>query len=679
MPSIPASLGRVSNLLTSQVLLSSLQRTNVSLLRVQNQLASGQSISQASDDAVRASAIVTINDRLSRADQRSRNLSHAGGILGALDTALRDASDLVNEARSIASSQIGLTSDATTRAQQATVVDGLLRQMLDIANRQQSGVHLFGGSTPGSPPVSPVGTGGYRYTATGAGLLTDLGTGFPIPITLGGDNAIGETSARQRSALDLNPSLTAGTRLSDVAGARGLGIAPGSVSFSFNGGPAGTIDLTQAASVQDAVARITAAIRQYESDNSVTVLGAGGVSISGGSLTVDVAPGGSLAFFDTTGGTTGVDLGLTQAAFTPTNAPGADLNPRLTALTPLSALPGLTLPLGTIRVRMTMGAATQMRDVDLSTAQTVDDVRNLIEGTGLGVRVRVNSAGTGLDIVNEVAGPAMSIEEVGGSTAAQLGIRTLDLTTPLSDFNNGRGVGVVNGSTDPVTGLPDPARDVDFTIRLGNGNTFSVDLRPQDLANVQTLLARINAQAAAAVTAGQIPAGSFNATLTNGSNGIALQDLGGLGPITVARANNSTAADDLGLLDGTWDAGSATLIAQDRAGVRVNNIFTHLLDLRDALVRNDSAGITLAGEQLGLAGERVLQANGLVGSYGQTVQQATDQLEDQKVLDTKVRSDMQGLDYSSAAIEFSLLQTQLQASLQTAATLQSRTLFDFLG
>lgn len=679
MPAIPASIGRVSNLLTSQVFLSNFQRTNLALLQVQSQLASGQAVNRPSDDAVRASAITAINDRLGQAEQRTRNLSHASGILGALDTALGDVTDLVEQARSIASSQIGLTSDTTTRAQQATVVDAMIRQLYDVANRSQAGVYLFGGSTPGRAPVQQTGTGGYRYVGTGSGLTTDLGTGFAIPITLGGDNAVGEISARLRSSLDFNPGLTGSTRLADVNGARGLGIAPGSVAFTFNGGPMGTVDLSNVGSVQDVIAQMTAAIRQYEADNSVTVLGPGGVSMSGGSLSIDVVAGGSLAFTDTTGGSTGADLGLTAAAFTPTSAVGQDLDPRLTGLTPLSAVGGLTLPLGTIRIRMTQGASSQFRDVDLSSAQTIDDLRNLIEGSGLGVRVRVNAAGTGIDVYNEVAGPAMSIEEVGGTTATQLGIRTLDLSTRASDFNNGRGVRIVDGATDPVTGLPDPARDVDFVVHLGNGNSFTVDLRPQDMTDVQSILARINAEAAAAVTAGSIPAGAFNATLTTGANGIAFQDLGGLGAITVTKSNNSAAAEDLGLLNGTWNGGSATFVAQDRAGVRVNNLFTHLLDLRDALVRDDSSGITLAGEQLTTAGERVLQAHGLVGSYAQTVQRATDHLEDQKLLDIKTRSELQDLDYSAAAVRFSLLQTQLQAAMQTAASLQSRTLFDFLG
>src|SRR5690606_4215627 len=125
-------------------------------------------------------------------------------------------------------------------------------------------------------------------------------------------------------------------------------------------------------------------------------------------------------------------------------------------------------------------------------AQTLEDVRNLIEAAGLGVRVEINAAGDGIEVVNETAAgrdQALSIAEVPGSnqTATRLGIRTYTGDTLLSDFNDGRGVRIVHGSTDPTTGLPDPARDVDFTITLGDGaaTTIDVDLRPEDIVSVQ--------------------------------------------------------------------------------------------------------------------------------------------------------------------------------------------------
>ena len=126
----------------------------------------------------------------------------------------------------------------------------------------------------------------------GAGRLTDLGIGSSIPITLGAGSAIGSTSSRVEGTEDLDPALTPGTRIADLGGARGLGIQLGVVEFSFAGGPRTQIDLAGAETIQAVTDRITQAIQAYETANSVTVLGPGGVSTAGGSLSIDVAAGG---------------------------------------------------------------------------------------------------------------------------------------------------------------------------------------------------------------------------------------------------------------------------------------------------------------------------------------------------------------------------------------------------
>lgn len=693
MSSIPANLSRVPNLLSSQLLLASITRTNSGLLNVQSQFATGNLINRFSDDSIGAVTVSTLQERLARTEQRLRNLSNAQGTLDYLDSSIGDASELVLEAKNIAADQIGAQSDTVTRNNQAVVIDGMIRRLLQLANRQTNGVYIFGGATATRPPIEEL-RGGFRYVGRGDGLYTDLDPSDDIPITIGGDNAIGAVSARLRSRVDLNPDLAADTRLSELRGGRGLGIARGSIEFSFDGGPAATIDLSGADTVQDVVDRITAAINQYETDNGVTILGPGGVSFAGGSLTVDViagAPNPQLTFRDIGSGTTAQDLGLSQGAFDATDADGADLNPKLSLLTPLTALSGLTLPLESIRIRF--GRAndpnnSQFTDVDLSSAQTVDELRNLIETAVPGVRVRINDAGTGIDLFNEISGPAMSVEETpgGADTATALGIRTLAGDTAINEFNSGRGVRIVDNQIDPVSGVPTTQLNRDFRITLGNGQAFDVDLRPQDLVNVQSVIDRINEEFNNALsqppivgTAPPLAAGDFSAGLTDAGNGIALtQTLTG-GPVRVEKLNNSAAAEDLGFLTGTYDATSATLIAQDRAAVRVENLFTALIDLRDALRTDDSTGISLAGEALTESVDRLAATRALVGVYANRVQRSAQRQEDLSVLDEKLKSETQGLDYAEASIRFNLLQTQLQAAMAAGARSQSLSLLDFLG
>lgn len=685
MSTIPPIFSRVPNLLQSQVALSSLSRTQVSLYRVQQQLSTGLAVSRFSDDPVKAATISVLNDRLSRAEQHLRNLDHADSSLSVLDLALGDAADLVLEAKSIASAQVGVGSTAAERRGQAEVVNSLLQSLLGIANRKGVAGHVFGGSTPGTAPVE-VFFGGYRYRGEGSGLLTDLGQGLQIPITIGSPNPIGSTSARVEGTVDLDPALTAGTQIAELAGARGLGVTLGRIEFSFDGGPRGSVDLTGATSISEVVTRLENAIRDYETEYSVTVLGPGGVSFNGGSLTIDVVagpPDPPLEFFDVGTATTALDLGLTAPtpfAFAAGSPAGLELGPALTWTSPISALRGVTGPLGSIRIN-NLG---QSRIVDLSGAQTLEDIRNLIEGAGLGVRVEINADRTGINVVNEVAAgsqQAMSIEEVAGGnlTATRLGIRSLSAVTRVADFNGGRGVQIAHGGVDPQSGLPDPARDVDFEITLGSTppTTFSVDLRPEDLATVQTVIDRINEQAQAAGV--NVPA-DFEAALSDGANGIVLrQNAAYTGAISLEARNGSLAAEGLGLLDGTYDPTTSSLTGTDRAKVRVDNLFTHLIDLREALLNDDTFGITLAGEKIEGFVDRIAQTRALVGGYAQRVADGIRRQEDQVLLDERTRGVLRDLDYTEAAVRLSMLQTQLQAGLQTTAASFTRTLLDFLG
>lgn len=689
MTSVPSNLSRVPNALVSRVSLANMNRTNARLLTIQTQLSTGRAIQRPSDDVVKGTLIGVLNDQLSRATRVRRNLSHAGAALGVLDSVLDEANGLAVQAKAIGLDQGQSTSDATQREGQAIVVDQLISSMLSLANRQGVAGYVMGGSTTSTQPFVSM-LGGVRYVGQGSGLLTDLGATSGVPITLGAGNPLAATSARVRGSVDLNPGLTGDTRLSDLGGARGLGVSPGTLEFSFDGGAHVSIDLAGADTVQDAVTRVTAALRQYETDNSVTVLGPGGVSFSGGSLTIDVAPGSptnpTLEFFDAGSGTTAKDLGLTaQTPFSFVNgsANGLDLAAKLTWRTPLSAMQGLTLPLGTFRLRN----AGQSAVVDLSGAQTLQDVKNAIEATNLGVRVQINADAAGIDVLNDLStssAQSMSIEEISGQnlTATKLGIRTFSPETRVGDFNFGRGVRIVDGATDPTTGLVDPALNTDMRITLGDSarTTIDIDLRPQDMGTVQTLLARINSQIADGLTAAGLPANSLVAGLSDGGNGIRLtQDAGFPNALALSSLNNSSAADDLGLIDGTYDAASATFAGTDRAKVRVGSVFSDLLDLSAALRGNDTSGIQLATQSLEGSISGLIETRGTVGAYARRVDDADAREQDLATLNEQVRSGLQDVDFAQAASEFALLQSQLTAGLQTAAMTSQLSLLDFLG
>ena len=101
--------------------------------------------------------------------------------------------------------------------------------------------------------------------------------------------------------------------------------------------------------------------------------------------------------------------------------------------------------------------------------------------------------------------------------------------------------------------------------------------------------------------------------------------------------------------------------------------------VRDALRTNDERGITLAGERLEADITRLARARADVGVRARRVADAIVREEDLQVQETALRSQVQDLDFTEAAIRFSTLQRQLEAGVRTASQVNGLSLLDFLG
>ncbi len=685
MSAIPSNVGRAPTLLVNQIQLANIQRSSLGLFEAQSQLATGRSILRPSDDPVSTAAIAQLDDSIQRSSQRLRNIDQADANLALIETSLAEANDLLLSAKEVASTQVNIGSSAEERENQAAVINSLIDGLFTQMNRKSVDNYLFGGSRTSTPPFETFGAG-FVYTGEFDKLTTDINLGRSVPTTLVGIESLSSQLNKVEGDVDLSPTITPETLLKDLRSAHGLGVTKGPIQMQFENGPIVQIDLTTADTVEDVITRVDSAIRQYETTNGVTILGPGGVGLSAEGFSIDVVPGTppaadpQLTFLELGAGTTARDLGLTTntgTSFEATQADGQNLDPKLTMSSTVASLAGLG---GTLD-EFVINNGGRRAQIDLSGAQTIEDVKNAIEAADIGARLVINAQGTGIDIVNLVSAEpdqAMTIEEVpgGARTAELLGIRSLKASTRTDTFNDGRGVTVLDGRTDPQTGLADPTLDIDFAITLGDGSSFNVNLRPQDVVTTGDVIARINAEAA-----GQgIPPASFQAGLGDGANGIEFtQDAGFANPIEIEKRNNSSAMNDLGLSDATYDAASATLAGVDPAPVVSDTVFTRLIQLREALTGNDTTGITFAGTKLEGVVDSVAQTRGLVGSYSKRLETARVREEDVNVMEQSFRSELRDLDFAEASTRLTQLQTQLQAGLQSMSIANQLSLLDFLG
>jgi flagellin-like hook-associated protein FlgL len=641
MAIVPVQLARVSNALRTSVTTGQISRTQQNLLKVQNELSTGKRLTTPSDDPGDAAIVQQLQKTLEQRDAYLGNLRHAGSQLSETDSALNDLTGLLQEAQRIASANVGSDVTADQRSAAAAIVENLYNQALSLGNHQFEGTYLFGGDRAAEPPFESV-AGGMRYNGTGNVLSNTVDENTTADFMVSAQDVFGGFSGQVRGIRDLAPSIAPATRLADLGGASGHGVARGAVSIS-NGSITKIVDLSAADSIGDVVAAINAA-------------GVGGVTAAvaptGDSLVLTGGGTDDITVAEVGGGTTAADLGIyaptAGGAGNPVN--GLDVRPLVTEFTPLASLNG-GAGISAAGLILTNGLTTAT--VAVPAGGTVGDLLNAIRNSGTGVHADINAARTGIDVLNPIQGVAMSIAENGGTTAADLGIRSMSTTTLLSGLNNGQGVRAA-------------AAGPDFTITRSNGTSFGVDVT--GLNTVQDVINAINAADGGA---------GITASFATVGNGIVVTDTAGGGsPPRVDPVNGSDTAADLGLANA---AVGNVITGSDAAAPVVRGIFSSLGKLRDALKTNDQAGITRAAGTIDEDLDRVVRVRGETGARVQEIESRQGRLEDQNVATKSLLSSLADTDFPEAIARFQTLQTALQATLQTAGQTLNLSLLDFLG
>ncbi len=431
-----------------------------------------------------------------------------------------------------------------------------------------------------------------------------------------------------------------------MTGVTGNGVQLGSILLG-NGTSTKLVDLSNASNVGDVI-------------NDINNAGLGNitakVSPSGTSLQLVTSGTDNITVQEVGGGSTAHDLGIFQSTGGGAGSPlvGSGPQPQVTLETSLSDLRGGAGIDAAHGLTITNGG--QSATIDLSHATDVNDLLNAINGSGIGVTAQINATGNGIDILNATQGAQMTISENGGTTAADLGVRSFNPSTLLSQLNNGAGVSTLAAA--------------DFQITNSAGASFQVDLSSAQ-TTVQDVIDSINSAATAAGVTG------VTAGFASTGNGITLTDTaGGGGNISVTPLNFSNAAADLGL---TTDPAGNVITGTDVNAVSDPGLFSDLTALTNALQNNDQAGITAAGAALQNDMTAITNTHGAVGAQLQDVTNQQTQMSTENVATQSLLSTLQDTDFTTAVTQFQQMQNALQASLETAARSLNLNLMDFLS
>jgi flagellar hook-associated protein 3 len=636
MAVLPLGISQVSNLMQSNLLTGQIDTTQSQLLKIENELSTGQAVNVPSDNPAASSIIIQLQQTLSRQQNYNDTINSASAQLSQTDSSIGNLTTLLQQAEQIASQDVGTDVTQNQRQADSTVIQTIYTQALSIANQQYNGQYLFGGATGNSQPFVEA-NGVVEFAGQQQTLQNGIDDGISMSIQANGSEVFGSLTSGNNGTADVSPDLLLTTRLTDIGGAGNNGVHLGSITIG-NGTITKTVDLSSATSIGDVVNLINQA-----AVGSITA------SITGQGLTI----AGGATDNITISGTAAQDLGIATApAGAGLNTPvvGSSLNPKVTLLTPLSSLAD-GAGINNSGLGITNGSIT--KTITWPPGGTVQDMLNAINGAGVGVLAQINSAGKGINILNANQGTALSIGENGGTTAAGLGLQSMPATGLLSQLNNGQGV--------QNAGAGNP----DFKITARDGSIFQISINGAQ--TIQDVINDINTATGGKVTA---------SLATTGAGLVLTDSSGGAGTLSVTPTNNSNTASQLGI---DVAASGNTITGKDVGAATSSGVFGNLQALISSLQTGNQQAITAAGQAIQNDIDRTIKLRGQTGAAEQELTSRQTNIQQQNTATQSLLSQLRDVDMPQAISQFQTLQIALEATDRAAASSMQISLLNFIA
>ncbi|MCK4574741.1 MAG: flagellar hook-associated protein FlgL, partial [candidate division Zixibacteria bacterium] len=609
----------------------------------------GKKLNKPSDDPLGAVNDLGIRTDLAKNAQYQKNINQAQTWVGAYDSALSEAKNLIDTANEIAIAMANDTYDETARLGAAQELESILTAMTDLANTEVQGKYVFSGFRTDDKAIVST-ANGVQYAGDDGQIMYGISSSANMMVNLSGADVFLDGIGVLGSEGDINPGINTATLLSDLNGGLGVDLAVGTFRITDETlGISVDVDVSAATDINDVVNEINAQ------------LAANVPPIT--NVTAAISPAGNSLILETT------ETGLISTS------------------TPLSSLNqgnGVDMTFGSIS--LTDGAAVNL-DIDLSGASTVDDVITIFNAavaadpTISNVTMQVNAAGTGLEIVDAngvpmglsvvevhedsttaanlgLTGPIdptltgtdlnpqlnFSIEEIGGTTAADLGI--------LTDFSTDH----IGADLNPLLTVDTPVADLNSGTGLEMGEIViwqgdqsrTIDLGSPAITTVQDVLDALNNSGL-----------DITASLNDDGTGIQIVNNDPYSSLTVEDVGDGKTSKSLGIYGSSDMMGTLTV-------------------LTNALKNNDQEGISMLLGNLEASRTGLLNQRATVGAKGVRLDDTSARLIDLEYTLTTRLSEVEDADLTKVLTQLSEYDTNYRASLIASSSIIQQSLLDFL-
>jgi flagellar hook-associated protein 3 FlgL len=215
--------------------LSQLQRRQVELSEMQQQLTTGKRVNRASDDPTSAARAERALAKMQRADADKRGVEASRTLMSQTESSLGDAGELLQRARELIVSAGNPSFTDAERKGMATELRGLRQQLLSLANSgDAANGYLFGGQGSAQAPFVDA-PGGVQFRGTEG--ERQIAGNEALPIALDGGSWM--TARTGNGVFETSVTTSTGTAWIDAGRVVDPSVVTGStydIQFSVSGG-----------------------------------------------------------------------------------------------------------------------------------------------------------------------------------------------------------------------------------------------------------------------------------------------------------------------------------------------------------------------------------------------------------------------------------------------------------
>jgi len=169
-------------------LVAGIALTRQQLNEANQQIASGRTINQPSDDPAGTAALILNHAAQGQTDTFRRNIGNLQGRLQTADSALNSAVTAINQAISLGVEAGNSDLSNGDRQAIANQLAGIQQQLISIANTTYAGTYLFAGTLVETQPFTfnPAAAAGVNYNGNNASVSAEINVGETVTTNIPG-------------------------------------------------------------------------------------------------------------------------------------------------------------------------------------------------------------------------------------------------------------------------------------------------------------------------------------------------------------------------------------------------------------------------------------------------------------------------------------------------------------